>query len=243
MTLNKVNTLSNSIIIFGLMTCLGLFALGYQLNRAIAEFKLQDRHITVKGLSEQEFEADVVIWPIQFNLAHNNLTELYRDVETQTQAIESFLLTNGISHNAITTGAPAITDKSAQDYSNPSSASYRYTAHRTVTVYSTDIATVRQLKSKLAELGKQGIVLSPENYDNKTEYLFTRLNDVKPEMIEEATLKAREVAIKFAKDSNSQLGKIKTATQGQFSIGDRDKNTPHIKKIRVVSTIQYYLVD
>ena len=61
--------------------------------------------------------------------------------------------------------------------------------------------------------------------------------------VEEATTKAREVAVKFAKDSNSKLGKIKRASQGQFTISPRDKNNPHIKKIRVVSTVEYYLSD
>ncbi len=62
-------------------------------------------------------------------------------------------------------------------------------------------------------------------------------------MVEEATMKAREVAKKFAKDSNSSLGKIKGATQGQFSISPRDRHNPHIKKIRVVSTVEYYFSD
>jgi len=62
-------------------------------------------------------------------------------------------------------------------------------------------------------------------------------------MVEEATTKAREVATKFAEDSQSKLGKIKRASQGQFSIAARDNNNPHIKKIRVVSTVEYYLSD
>ena len=97
--------------------------------------------------------------------------------------------------------------------------------------------------SGLSELGKRGIVFTGGDYQYKTEYLFSRLNEIKPEMIQEATTKAREVAIKFAEDSQSRLGKIKKASQGQFSINPRDKNNPHIKKIRVVSTVEYYLSD
>jgi hypothetical protein len=73
--------------------------------------------------------------------------------------------------------------------------------------------------------------------------MFTRLNEIKPEMIEEATRQAREVAEKFAEDSQSALGKIRQASQGQFTINDRDKNNPHIKTVRVVSTVEYYLSD
>jgi hypothetical protein len=62
-------------------------------------------------------------------------------------------------------------------------------------------------------------------------------------MIQQATEKAREVAQKFASDSNSTLGKIKSARQGQFTISDRDSNSPHIKRVRVVSSLEYYLVD
>jgi hypothetical protein len=95
----------------------------------------------------------------------------------------------------------------------------------------------------IAQLGKQGIAFTGGNYEAQTEYIFTRLNEVKPEMIEEATTKAREVAEKFAADSRSTLGKIKSASQGQFSIRARDKSNPHIKKVRVVSTVAYYLSD
>jgi hypothetical protein len=95
----------------------------------------------------------------------------------------------------------------------------------------------------MVELGRQGIVLAGEDYDSKTQFIFNRLNELKPAMIEEATRSAREVAAKFAKDSDSRLGKIKSASQGQFTIEDRDSTTPFIKKIRVVSTVEYYLVD
>jgi hypothetical protein len=62
-------------------------------------------------------------------------------------------------------------------------------------------------------------------------------------MVEEATKNAREVAVKFAQDSHSKLGKIKNASQGLFSIQSRDSSTPYIKKVRVVTTVEYYLSD
>jgi hypothetical protein len=96
---------------------------------------------------------------------------------------------------------------------------------------------------RLVDLGKQGIAISGENYQSKTVFEFTKLNDLKPVMIEEATKNARAVAEKFAQDSKSRLGKIKSASQGQFSIEDRDSGTHHIKKVRVVSTVEYYLSD
>ena len=122
-------------------------------------------------------------------------------------------------------------------------AEFRYTAEQIVTVYSPEVEHVRGVMDKLAELGRQGIAFAGGEYANQPEYLFTRLNEVKPAMIEEATTKAREVAEKFAADSGSRLGKIRQASQGQFSIEARDRNNPHIKKVRVVSTVEYYLSD
>ena len=97
--------------------------------------------------------------------------------------------------------------------------------------------------TQLVELGKQGVAIAGADYEARTQFLFTRLNDIKPDMIEAATRNAREVATRFAQHSDSRLGKIRRASQGQFSIDDRDSNTPHIKKVRVVSTVEYYLSD
>ena len=232
-----------SAVVLGVFIFLGLATLGYLLGSAAIKFKEYERTVTVKGLSEREYEADIVIWPIQFTEASNNLGELYGSIERSTEKIRVFLEENGISPEEITFSIPSITDKSAQQYGNQAKAEFRYTAIQTVTVYSKSIKPVRTVMGILSELGKQGIVFSGGNYQSTTEYLFTRLNEAKPDMIEEATRKAREVAEKFASDSKSTLGKIRKASQGQFSINARDKNNPHIKKVRVVSTVEYYLSD
>lgn len=229
------------VLAFGLF--FGLGVLGYLLASAAIEYRELERTVTVKGLSVREFPADVVIWPIQFTTASNELGDLYKSIDRNTALIQGFLLKNGIPQTAISLAEPAIVDKSAQQYGGGTPAPFRYTATQSVTVYSKQIDLVRRVKAKLSELGKQGIVFNGANYDSKTDYLFTSLNDIKPQMIEEATQNARSVASKFAGDSKSQLGKIKSASQGQFSISPRDKNNPHIKKVRVVSTVQYYLVD
>lgn len=232
-----------SALILGIFMFLGLATLGYIIGNTAIEFKEYERTVTVKGLSERDYEADIIIWPIQFAEASNDLGNLYSSVESSTIKIQKFLEKNAIDPKEISHSLPIITDKSANQYGNMARAEFRYAAIQTVTVYSNDIKGVRLVMGKLAELGKTGIAFTRGDYESQTEYLFTRLNEVKPEMIEEATRKAREVAQKFASDSQSSLGKIKRATQGQFSIRARDKNNPHIKKIRVVSTIEYYLSD
>ncbi len=236
---------SKSSWILGAFIFAGLAALGYLLGSSAVRFRELERVVSVKGLSEREFPADVAVWPIRFTAAGNDLTALYAALEEDTKRVTDFLTAAGFSTSEITTGAPIVTDKLAQQYGNNEKVQLRYSARQTVTVYSNKIDSVRNSQNKIAELGKKGIAFSGEEYQpqQQTQFLFTKLNDVKPTMIEEATHKAREVAEKFASDSRSRLGRIKSATQGQFTIEDRDTNTPYIKRVRIVSTVDYYLSD
>ena len=230
-------------ITLGIFFVLGMMIFGIIVRNAILKSKEFERSVTVKGLSEREYPADIVLWPIQFTEASNKLETLYNSIDKSKNIIKKFLIDSGIKESEITLSSPAITDKSAQSYGGSKVAGFRYTSTQTVTVYSKNVNMVRSLMNKLSEMGKKGIVFSGDQYQNKTEYIFSSLNSVKPDMIQEATTKAREVAQKFAEDSNSELGKIRKAYQGQFSIYSRDRNNPHIKKIRVVSTVEYYLSD
>ncbi len=234
---------SLNLLWLGLSIMIGLAALGYLLGQAAIEVKEYERSVTAKGLSEQEHPADEVIWPISFSVAGNDLTAVYEELDQTSKRVREFLASTGLKEGEITLANPNLTDKSAQAWGDGQNAQYRYVATRTVTVYSNQVALVRTAMGGLLELGKQGIAFTGDAYQNQVEYLFTRLNEVKPEMIEEATRNAREVATKFAADSDSQLGKIRSASQGQFSIEPRDTNNPHIKKVRVVSTVEYYLSD
>ncbi|MES3007916.1 MAG: SIMPL domain-containing protein [Pseudomonadota bacterium] len=232
-----------SAFILGISLVVGLTVLGFLLGNAALDYREYERSVTVKGLSERDYPADIVIWPVSFAEASNDLTSLYEALDRGTLQIRNFLEQNGIAPAEITVTAPVITDKSAQQYGNDDRAEFRYTASQTVTVYSQNIDAVRTVMSSLSELGRTGIAFTDGNYQYQTEYLFSRLNEVKPEMVEEATREARMVAEKFAADSQSVLGKIKNASQGQFTIGNRDTNNPHIKTVRVVSTVEYYLSD
>ncbi len=236
-----MKTIAAVIIAIAMVGSVGL--LGVQVQTAMNNMQTWDRVVTVKGLSEREYLADQVIWPIQFVDAGNDLPALYEHIEKNSINVAKFLEDKGITAESITIGKPEITDKLAQQYGGHEKAPFRYSAIQTVTVFSSDVTKVRALMQQIGELIKTGIVLSDQSYRAQPDYVFTRLNDVKPEMIEEATLNAREVAEKFAKDSNSTLGKIKRANQGRFSISSRDSHHPHIKKVRVVSTIDYTLID
>lgn len=230
-------------LMLGVFLFAGLLGLGYQLADGFLEAKALERTVTVKGLSEREVPADIAIWPIKYNQADNDLVALYAAIERHNGLIVEFLRQRGFGDDEISVSVPAIVDRQAQAYGGEQNARFRYTATSSITVYSTNVERVRATMNDLVELGKQGLAIAGQDYEARTQFLYTGLNTLKPEMIEEATRNAREVASKFAQDSASTLGKIKTASQGQFSIEDRDSNTPHIKKVRVVSTVEYYLSD
>lgn len=231
-----------SAVVLGIALVVGLGLFGLLVGRAALEVRALDRTVEVKGLSEREVPADVAIWPTTIQVASNDLTELFSDLESQTTKLTDYLAEHGLQREAVSVSPPAVVDAWAQNYSREQ-ITFRYTATTTVTVYSEDVDAVRAAMAGVMDLGRRGVVLSGAGYQQPPQFLFQGLNDLKPQMIEEATRNAREVGEKFAADSRSRLGKIKTARQGQFSISDRDSNTPHIKQVRVVSTVEYYLAD
>lgn len=213
---------------------------GAMLPVSVAKFKSYDRTVAVKGLCEREVKADKVIWPLCYKAIGNDLQAALKETEANNAAIIKFLNEGGIPSEQITVSSPVISDKYADEYGNNNRV-YRYLVSNVITVCSERIDEVLALQSKSAELLKQGITLTANSWENQVTFDYEALNDIKPAMIEEATANAREAAQKFAQDSDSRIGKIKDASQGTFSISDRDANTPYIKKVRVVTYVTYYL--
>ena len=232
-----------SALALGIVLAIGLAAQAWLLSQGLLRFKALDRTVAVKGLAEREVPADVAIWPIQFSEADNDLGALYASLEAKNALVRDFVEGAGFEAKEISTSAPAIVDRKAQTYADTAAIEFRYVGTSTITVYTNQVERLRAAMQSLAELGKRGVAIVGQGHGTRPEFLYTGLNEIKPAMIEEATKSAREVAEKFARDSESRLGRIRTASQGQFSIQDRDSNTPHIKRVRVVSTVEYYLVD
>ena len=226
----------------GALLAIGLIILGTQIQKGINNFVEKDRIVTVKGLAEMEVPANKVTWPLMYKEVGNDLTALYNRINATNTAIVEFLKKKGITEEEISINAPEIIDMQAERYVGENK-TYRYNVTTVITVTSAKVDLVRSLISEQSELLKQGIAITGGDYRYQIQYDYTSLNEIKPKMIEEATKNAREAAQKFAKDSDSELGKIKRASQGQFSINDRDANTPYIKRIRVVTTIDYSLED
>ena len=218
----------------------GLALLGVFVYNGINSLAKRDRVVSVRGLAEKEVQADRVIWPLAYKTVGDDLGSVYRDISSANKKIQTFHIKNGIKASDITNGAPQVNDLWTNEYRDNVNRQ-RYNATSVTTVSSSDVAKVRALMTRTGELLSQGIAIAPNDYNYPIQFDFTSLNKIKPQMIEQATKNAREAAEKFAKDSESKLGKIKSAQQGLFSIEDRDSNTPYIKEVRVVTTVDYYL--
>ena len=228
-------------------TTIGLLALaaalaaaGWWISGALMRFRTADRTVTVKGLAEREVPADLVVWPIAFVEAGNDLGVIYEQTQAHAKVIAEFLKGLGLDDAEQSLSPPKIQDYAAEggrDNRPPN----RYRAEVTYTVRTPKVAQVKQAMSRSGELVKVGVAFVP--YGQPPTFLYTKLNDLKPALLAEATQAARRSAEQFAKDSESSVGRIRSANQGQISIEDRDTGTPDVKKVRVVTTVEYELRD
>ena len=221
---------------------LGIIVLGFCIKSGMNDFTNRDRKVTVKGLAEKEVEADKVTWAIQTSEQGNDLPTLYNKINATTDKVKAFLKHNGVKEEEISVGAPQVSDFEADRY-NTNKRTYRYNTSSTLTVTSRNVKLMRGIIARQGELLKQGVAVVNSGYYNSVKNENESFQDMKPKMMQEAIKNAEKTAEQFAENSNSKLNKILTADQGQFSIDDRDDNTPHIKKLRVVTTVTYSLKD
>jgi hypothetical protein len=226
--------------VLGLLLALGLAAAGALVGSALYRARAAERIVTVKGLSEREVPADLVIWPIVFSVTGGDLAGLQARVEEDAATIRAFLSELGFEESEMSLSAPRVTDREGQGY--PNQPVDRYLVEATLTLRSGKIEPARRAIERSGDLVKQGVTLI-RSYEYTTQYLFTGLEAIKPEMIAEATRDARRAAQQFAADSGSRVGAIRQAQQGYFSIEDRDPFSPEHKRVRVVTTVEYFLAD
>lgn len=225
-------------IISALIIALGLIGLGLAVKGGIDNFAFRDRVVQVRGLAERTVKANSVTWPVQFSITGNDLPSLYAKCTEQNNILLKFLMSNGIPRSAISVNPPALDDVSSNVWAN-SDVKFKYKITSTMTVLTGEVDKVRELLNRQGELLNEGIAFN----NSEITYDYTDLNKIKPEMIAEATKNAREAAKQFSTDSDSKIGKIKSAEQGYFSIEDTDPSTPYMKKIRVVTNVTFFLED
>ena len=230
-------------LVLGALVGIGIASAGWSAAGALREVRESQRYVTVKGLAEREVDADLAIWPVTFKEAGDDLVELQRRVDAKREVVAAFLVESGFPRAEVSFSVPRIMDRQAEAMGQPGRPSGpRYLEQATVIVRSRDVAAVKKAMDRAGVLVGRGVMLA-QDWENRPQFLFTGLNAIKPEMIEQATVSAREAAAKFAKDSGSRVGKIRNASQGLFAVSDRDPNSPERKVVRVVTTVEYFLGD
>ena len=203
------------------------------------------RTVTVKGLAEHDVQADMGIWNLQFTVNGNELNAVQNMIEKQASEVVKFLQKSGFTAGEISIGRIETTDLLSNPYRDASlSESSRFILTQSIVVRSPQVHNIANAISQSNELIGKGIVFSAQNAN----YFFTKLNDIKPELLKEATQNANKAAQEFAANSGSQVGKIYQANQGVISILPRDDPNAYEpsqieKRVRVVSTVTYLLQD
>jgi uncharacterized protein len=231
------------------LIAVGIALAGWFAGNALVKGRLAERYVTVKGVSEREVQADLALWPIQFVVAEDSLQAAQARIQDSAKQVSAFLAKHGIEASQLELQNLSVTDTQANRYGGQPAAR-RFVISQTVMVRSTSPDVVFKASQAVGELVAAGIVLSSDGpWSGGPTFLFTKLNDVKPAMIAEATANARQAAEQFAKDSGSNLGGIRLANQGLFVILPRDQapgveeQRQRIKIVRVVSTVDYLLKD
>lgn len=225
-------------IIPALLIGISITILGFAIKAGIDNFAFRDREVTVRGLAERQVKANVASWCANFTVTGNSLESLYAECQAKSAVIVDFLKANSIPQADITVNSPTVYEPSLNNYnSNP--VDYKYALTVSINISTNAVDAVYKLGAAQGQLLAKGIALK----DSYVNYDFTDLNSIKSDMIAEATRNARKAADSFAADSESSVGKIKTASQGQFSIDDVQGGKPYAKNVRVVSTVVYYLQD
>ena len=221
---------------------------GWFVGNGIANMRSLDRYVTVKGLAEQNVQADRAVWPITFVATDDVLQTAQAKIEADTKTLIDFLASHGLSKEMTELQNLQVTDQLAQSYRSGPIES-RYIVNQTIQVRTDDVKAVVAASQDIGKLLQGGIVLGGQGYNPGPSYMFTGLNGVKPEMIAAATANAREAALQFAADSGGQLGGIRRATQGLFQILAAD-GAPNMneasqinKTVRVVTTMEYLIRD
>jgi hypothetical protein len=235
-------------IVAGLLAAIfisfGIGLAGVMVASGLVEARLADRRVTVKGLAEREVKANLSVWPMTITAAGDELAIVQGAIDEDIGTLSGFLTELGFDEAEISLGRLRVDDRVAMSWNQDTPSGGRFLISQPVRVRTTNVDLVAQATRQLGDVTRQGVVLGGWE---EPSFVFTRLNEIKPDMLEEATGNAREAAQQFADDSGAQLGRIRDANQGVFEILPRDavpgegEASQIFKRVRVVATVTYQL--
>jgi uncharacterized protein len=237
-----------ALLVFAAIIALGPLAAGFAIGNGLKSFRQNERYVEVKGLAERAVKADLAVWNLRFVTTGNDLPLAQAKIEQDGKALLDFMKQQGFTDDELALQRLDVVDLLAQAYRPDKADQGRYILGRTLTIRTNKVDLVDKTSSLTGELVKKGVIFDGSSgFSNTPYYFFTKLNEIKPEMIAEATKNAREAGQQFAKDSGADLGNIRYASQGYFSIlpGSQtpgaEEGVQINKLIRIVTTVNYAL--
>jgi hypothetical protein len=231
-------------IVAAVLLALGIGFAGFSIKQGLETFRMSDRVVSVKGLAEKDVDADLAIWTLSFSGTSNDLAALNTQSKNNMNIILAFLDSVGFTKEEIEIQPVQSQDLLAQAYRPENIDQGRYIITQNINIRTNDMAKMQKAMTDVGSLLQQGVTLTNTQ---PPVYMFTKLNDIKTEMLAEAIKNARASAQEFARDSGENVGDMKTAYQGQFQILPRDpvqyvsEQNQRYKTVRVVSTVDFYV--
>lgn len=238
-----------SAVISAAIVAAGVAAGGWLAGQGLVESRLGHRTVVVKGFSERIVKADIGFLPVRFNAVGPDLATTRALLEQSEQAVFRYLQDKGFSPADWEVTNVKVEDRATAYNAVNTQRPNRFVLTEDLLVRSKDVAKLEEASRNISDLIRDGVVLTSDQYNSGATFVFTGLNDLKPEMLTEATKRAREAAEQFARESGARVGAIFNANQGLFTIQgaiDIPNERPEKqleKKVRVVTTITYFLRD
>ncbi|RUT30271.1 SIMPL domain-containing protein [Arsenicitalea aurantiaca] len=236
-------------VICALLVAVGIAGAGFFVGESLVESRQPLRLVTVKGLAERDAQADLGFWPIKFTATAPTLEGARTALETSEGAVRSFLNARGFTEDEIAVQNIIVEDRLAGYNAAGTPEDARFVLTEEMLVTTGKVTELADASRNVADLLRAGVVMSSDAYSGGASFVFTGINALKSEMLTESTARAKETADQFARESGAQVGNIQTANQGVFEVlpaveipNDRPEKQIG-KKVRVVTTITYFLTD
>lgn len=193
------------------------------LGNAYVERAETEGTINVTGLGSEDFVSDLIVWEGRFSRENTDLQAAYAALEKDKEVIKEYLLSKGLNEKQVVFKAVNTSEQTEPQYRNGEYAGNRFVGYlltQSVEIESNDVEKVEELSRSITELMNKGV----QFYSNPPRYYYTKLADLKVEMIRKATEDARLRAETIAQNSGGELGDLQSANMGVFQITGQNSN-------------------
>jgi hypothetical protein len=197
---------------------------GWQLASAFKYKFTSTETIAVTGLAEKDFTSDLIVWQGRFNRTGFDLKQAYAVIKADEATIRAYLKEKGLPDSSIVFSSIDVQKTYENKYDNEGrvtgSVFNGYALNGMVKVHSSDINLVERISREVTELLQKGIEFNSQS----PAYYYTKLNELKIDLLAKASADAKLRAETIAENSGTGLGALKKATMGVFQITGKNDN-------------------